>query len=81
MENHINFKPKEGDEYFYISIPRCCHAPEIKVLRQIYHENQNVECMGNNCYRTRREATMICDRIRKQFGLNPLYPTEPVLIY
>lgn len=81
MNKIKTFKPKEDDEYFYVSIPYCCHAPKAKVMRSIYHENQDVEIMGNNCYRTRREANIICDRLRKLFDLPPLYPQEPVQIY
>lgn len=61
------FKPKEGEKYFYVSVPRCWDFRETEVIAAIRKECDNND--STNCFSTREEAEDIALKIKKLFNI------------
>lgn len=83
MDKIKTFKPKIGDTFYYVSVRYCCHCVDdgINVKQDKCCSKEQVESLGNNCYHSFRDATIVCDRVRRAFGLNPLSSTEQIDVF
>ena len=69
-EGNRQWKPKSGEEYWYVSVPDCWDFENTKVIHK--KDGPTGEVILHNCFKTEAEAKAMANVIRRLWGYPPL---------